>query len=51
MKKKRKSKELKEAEEDLLFYLEYYKNFPAGFQKNVADKEIKELEKKIKENQ
>ncbi|WP_199653036.1 hypothetical protein [Parabacteroides sp. AM08-6] len=45
---KRKSKEQKEAEEDLLFYLEYYKKFDAGYQKRIADKEIKELEDKLK---
>lgn len=48
MKKKRKSKERKEAEDDLLFYLEFYKQFPSGYQKKIADKEIKELEEKIK---
>ena len=47
MKKKRKSKELKEKEEDLLFYLEYWKKFPNHFQK-IAQKEIDELEDKIK---
>lgn len=50
MKKKRKSKELKEAEEDLLFYLRFYKEFPPNYQKNIADKEIEELEKKIKDS-
>lgn len=48
MKKKRKSKELKDAEDDLLFFLEYYKKFPPNYQKNIADKELKELEEKIK---
>ena len=47
MKKKRKSKELKEKEDDLLFYLEYWKKFPNHFQK-IAQKEIDELEDKIK---
>ena len=48
MKKKRKPKEIQEAEEDLLFYLEYYKKFPPNFRK-IADKEIEELENKIKD--
>lgn len=48
MRKKRKSKELEEAEKDLLFFLEYYKKFPPNFQKKIADKEIKDLEEKIK---
>ena len=30
---KRKSKELQENEDDLLFYLEYWKEFPQYFQK------------------
>lgn len=47
MQKKRKSKQLREAEDDLLFYLEYYKEFPARF-KRIADKEIQDLEEKIK---
>jgi hypothetical protein len=47
MKRKRKSKELKEKEDDLLFYLEYWKKFPNHFQK-IAQKEIDELEDKIK---
>lgn len=47
MKKKRKSKELKEKEDDLLFYLEYWKKFPNHFQK-IAQKGIDELEDKIK---
>ncbi|MDD6438735.1 MAG: hypothetical protein PUG09_11865 [Prevotella sp.] len=47
MKKKRKSKELKEKEDDLLFYLEYWKKFPNHFQK-IAQKEIDELEDNIK---
>lgn len=47
MKKIRKSKELKEKEDDLLFYLEYWKKFPNHFQK-IAQKEIDELEDKIK---
>ena len=47
MKKKRKSKELKEKEDDLLFYLEYWKKIPNHFQK-IAQKEIDELEDKIK---
>lgn len=44
---KRKSKELQENEDDLLFYLEYWKEFPCTFRK-VAEKEIAELENKIK---
>ena len=44
---RRKSKELKENEDDLLFYLEYWKEFPDTF-KRVAEKEIAELEDKIK---
>lgn len=47
MKKKRKSKELKEKEDDLLFYLEYWKKFPNTFQK-IAKKEIDEIERQIK---
>ena len=47
MKKKRKSKELKEKEDDLLFYLEYWKQFPHHSQQ-IAQKEIDELENKIK---
>lgn len=47
MKKKRKSKELKEKEDDLLFYLEYWKKFPNTFQK-IAQKEIDEIERQIK---
>ena len=42
---RRKSKELKENEDDLLFYLEYWQEFPDTF-KRVAEKE--ELENKIK---
>lgn len=49
MKKKRKSKDLKESEDDLMFYLEYWKKFPSNFQK-IAQKEIDELERKIKNN-
>ncbi len=45
---KKKSKKLKEAEDDLIFYLEYYKSFNERFKKRVVDKEIKELEDKIK---
>lgn len=45
---KRKSKELKESEDDLLFYLEYWNEFPSSF-KRVAEKEIAELEQKIKD--
>ena len=45
--KKKKSKELQENEDDLLFYLEYWKEFPSTFRK-VAEKEIAELENKIK---
>lgn len=48
MSKKRKSKKLQEAEDDLLFYLEFYKKFPDSYKKRIADKEIKELEEKIK---
>ena len=44
---RRKSKELKENEDDLLFYLEYWQEFPDTF-KRVAEKEIAELENKIK---
>lgn len=44
---RRKSKELKDYEDDLLFYLEYWKEFPDTF-KRVAGKEIAELENKIK---
>lgn len=44
---RRKSKELKDYEDDLLFYLEYWKEFPDTF-KRVAEKEIAELENKIK---
>lgn len=47
MKKKRKSKELKEKEDDLLFYLECWKKFPNTFQK-IAQKEIDEIERQIK---
>lgn len=43
---RRKSKELKENEDDLLFYLEYWKEFPDTF-KRVAEKNA-ELEDKIK---
>lgn len=46
--KKKKSKELKECEEDLLFYLEYWKEFPSSYRQRVASKEIEELEQKIK---
>ena len=34
-------------EDDLLFYLEYWQEFPDTF-KRVAEKEIEELENKIK---
>ena len=44
---RRKSKELKENEDDLLFYLEYWQEFPDTF-KRVAEKEIAELQNKIK---
>lgn len=50
MKKPRKSQALKEAEDDLLFYLEFYNHFPDGFRKRIADKEIEELEKRIKDD-
>lgn len=49
MAKRRKSKELKENEDDLLFYLEYWKKFPDTY-KRIAQKEIDDLEKKIKNN-
>lgn len=49
MKKRRKSRQLKENEDDMLFYLENWKKFPDHFQK-IAQKEIDELEKKIKNN-
>ena len=49
MKKKRKPKALKESEEDLLFYLEHWTKFPSHF-KQIAEKEIEELEEKIKNN-
>lgn len=45
---KKKVKKIKEAEDDLIFYLEYYKTFNERFKKRVVDKEIKELEEKIK---
>lgn len=47
MNKKRKSKELKENEDDLLFYLKYWKKFPSNYQK-IARKEIEDLENRIK---
>lgn len=47
MTKKRKSKKLKECEEDLMFYLEYYNQFTTRFQ-GVANKEIDDLIDKIK---
>lgn len=49
MKKRRKPRELKENEDDLMFYLENWKKFPDHFQK-IAQKEIDELQKKIKNN-
>lgn len=49
MKKKRKSKALRESEDDLLFYLENWTKFPDRFRK-IAGKEIEELEEKIKNN-
>lgn len=49
MKKKRKPKALKESEDDLLFYLEHWTKFPSHF-KQIAGKEIEELEEKIKNN-
>lgn len=49
MKKRRKSKKLKEDEYDMLFYLENWKKFPDHFQK-IAQKEIDELQEKIKNN-
>ena len=45
---KRKSKELQENEDDLLFYLEYWNEFPSSYKQRVAEKEIAELEQKIK---
>lgn len=48
--KAKKKQALKEAEDDLLFYLEFYKHFPDSFRKRIADKEIEELEKRIKNN-
>ena len=47
MRKKKKSKELKEKEDDLLFYLEYWNKFPSTF-KRIAQKEIDDLENDIK---
>lgn len=47
MKKLKKSKELKDKEDDLLFYLEYRKKFPSTFKK-IAQKEIEQLEDDIK---
>ena len=47
MKKLKKSKELKNKENDLLFYLEYWKKFPNTFKK-IAQKEIEQLEDDIK---
>lgn len=43
----KKSKELKDKEDDLLFYLEYWKKFPSTFKK-IAQKEIEQLEDDIK---
>lgn len=45
--KKKKSKELKEKEKDLIFYLEYWNKFPSTYRK-IAQKEIDELENDIK---
>jgi hypothetical protein len=47
MVKKNKSKELKEKEKDLIFYLEYWNKFPSTYKK-IAQKEIDELENDIK---
>ena len=47
MRKKKKSKELKDKEDDLLFYLEYWNKFPSTF-KRIAQKEIDDLEYDIK---
>lgn len=47
MVKKKKSKELKDKEDDLLFYLEYWNKFPSTFKK-IAQKEIDRLEDDIK---
>ena len=49
MRKKKKSKELKEKENDLLFYLEYWNKFPSTF-KRIAQKEIDDLENDTKNN-
>lgn len=49
MKKRRKSKEVRENEDDLLFYLEYWNKFPNHY-KTIAQKEIDDLETKIKNN-
>lgn len=46
---KRKSKRTKQKEDDLEFYLEYWKNFPPHFKK-IAQREINDLEKEIKDN-
>lgn len=47
MKKRRKPKAITEDEDDLLFYLEYWKKFPDHFQK-IAQREIDDLQNKIK---
>ena len=47
MSKMGKSKELKDKEDDLLFYLEYWNKFPSTFKK-IAQKEIDQLEDDIK---
>ena len=44
---KEKTKELKDKEDDLLFYLEYWNKFPSTF-KRIAQKEIDQLEDDIK---
>ena len=47
MSKKRKSKELKDKEDELRLYLEYWNKFPSTFKK-IAQKEIDQLEDDIK---
>lgn len=47
IKKRRKSKKLKQDEDDLLFYHEFWNEFPETF-KEVARREIADLEQKIR---
>ena len=47
MSQKGKSQELKDKEDDLLFYLEYWNKFRSTFKK-IAQKEIDQLEDDIK---